>query len=117
MTSVSDVVAKRWPRFFNSSRRASTSPSDFAVEDDYVLPIGAVHRLIAGCEVDDSQPAMPEPHVAVFVVALTVRTAMRYCASHATKHVAIDSPGPILMKDSSYSAHGLGRFLSNSIVK
>src|SRR5215831_1986383 len=37
---------------------------NFAVEDDHIAPVSALHRLIAGSQVNDRQPAMAEEHIA-----------------------------------------------------
>ena len=59
MTSVSDPVLKR-RSLLHEARSKLVEVVDFAIEDDDIAVVAAVHRLVAGSEVDNRQTAVPE---------------------------------------------------------
>ena len=75
MTSVSELVRKRWPCAISSCAHLG-EVVDLAVEDHLDAAVLVADRLIAGGEVDDAETAMAEADPAVEIVAAGVRTAV-----------------------------------------
>ena len=106
MTSVSECVRNWWPRL-SSSRRSSQVVIDLAVEDDLHLFLRRRHRLLAGRDVDDRQPAVAERRVRVDEEAGAVGPAMLNDRGHALD-ARTGRLGRVAREidESSYAAHG-----------
>ena len=75
---------------------------ELAVEDDADLAVLVPHRLVAGGEIDDRQPAMTEEDMPqlVDIKAVAVRAAMRQSSGHP---IQIDPAAPA--RESGQPAH------------
>ena len=104
MTSVSELVRKRWP-CATSSCADLGEVVDLAVEDDPDRAVLVAERLIAGREVDDAQPAVAEADAAVEIVAAGVGTAVRDGVGHRHQPRAIDRVCRVEVESSCNPAH------------
>ena len=78
---------------------------DFAVEHhpDRIVLIG--QGLLAGGDVDDGQPSMPQPQPRLDVQASFVRAAMPLHVVDAGEHIAVDGALFTQVEDAGYAAH------------
>ena len=80
---------------------------DLAVKDDLQGAVGVGDRLRAAVDVDDAQPAVPEPGFSVQAVTHAVRATVRDGARHPLEQVSVDGP-PRSVEDACDAAHVRG---------
>src|SRR5690606_32218496 len=78
---------------------------DLAVEDDADGAVVAVHRLVAGREVDDGEPAVPEADARAEMKAVAVGAAMGEDVVHPPHQPAVDRPAALQIDDARQPAH------------
>ena len=80
---------------------------DLAVVDDAHRAVLVELRLVAGQEVDDREPAMPQPEPRREVETLAVRSPVGESIGHPAHQRAVDIAARAEIKDPGYAAHFL----------
>src|SRR5271169_737025 len=78
---------------------------DLAVVDDANRMVLIIDRLIAPSQIDDGEPAVPEPDPRRIVETIAVRATMAENVSHATEQAPVGVATPAIVKDAGYPAH------------
>src|SRR5687767_1853384 len=79
---------------------------DLAVVYDDDRPILVIERLLAGSQIDDREPPMPEPNAWRKMQSTLVRTAMMLRLVHSHQHVSLNRSPRVQINNGNNAAHG-----------
>src|SRR5215470_6000041 len=78
---------------------------DFSVKNYPQCPVFIAERLMAGCEVDDAEPAHPDAHPALRVNAIVIGAAVGHDVAHTPQDGGVCRSTLPEFNNSCYSAH------------
>src|SRR5437899_1784835 len=64
---------------------------NFAIENNHITPVGALHWLITSCQVDNRQPPVSKEHFALTPLTRRIWTAEGNCVEGTSRRRNIDT--------------------------
>src|ERR1700749_2625284 len=88
-------------------RRQRLKIVDLTIEDDAHRAVLVELRLVAGHEIDDCEPAVPQAYPRHTMETFAVGSAMNEDIGHPAQQDAIDLAAPVEIENPGYAAHFL----------